>query len=251
MSLSDQDFLRYSRQLLLQECGLDGQAKLQNSRVLVMGLGGLGSPVAQYLAGAGVGKLYLADFDQVELSNLARQFLYSCADMEQNKALAAKARLQAVNPQIEIVALAQKLDFDQLSQLVQQVDLVLDCCDNMPSRHQINRACMQHQIPLISGSAVGFSGQLLSLLPSADYGCYACLYPDETIPQLNCKTAGILAPVVATIGSLQALEALKYLLGLPLSSAGKLLLFDGKQLQWQSLNLSANPDCPICANKQG
>ncbi|MGC7559227.1 HesA/MoeB/ThiF family protein [Pasteurella sp. PK-2025] len=246
MVLSDQEFLRYSRQLLLEECGIEGQTRLKQSRVLIVGLGGLGSPVAQYLAASGVGKLYLADFDEVDISNLPRQFLYQTNHIKQAKTQVAKARLSAVNPHVELVTIHRQLDLAQLHHWVSKVDVVLDCSDNMSTRHQVNQACVKQNKPLISGAAVGFSGQLFSLVNYAQHGCYACLYPDQELPHLTCKTAGILAPIVGTIGCLQALEALKYLLGLPLSSAGKLTLFDGKQLTWQTLYLRPQPHCPIC-----
>ncbi|MFD1805978.1 HesA/MoeB/ThiF family protein [Pasteurella oralis] len=246
MPLSDQTFLRYSRQLLLEECGLEGQIRLEKSSILIVGLGGLGSVVAQYLVGSGVGKVYLADFDTVDISNLPRQILYSTKDINLAKVQAAKTRLTAINPQVELVTITGQLGLTQLNYWAKKVNLVLDCTDNMPTRHHINQACVGLNKPLISGAAIGLSGQLISLTDYHTQGCYACLYPDQELAHLNCKTAGILAPVVGTIGCLQALEALKYLLGLNVSSAGKLTLFDAKKLTWQTLYLQPNKQCQIC-----
>ncbi|CNL02540.1 thiamine biosynthesis protein ThiF [Yersinia mollaretii] len=245
-ALSDQDFLRYSRQLLLEDLGPEGQQKLKQASVLIVGLGGLGSPAALYLAAAGVGKLWLADDDALEISNLQRQVLYRTADMGQNKAKLAQRHLQSLNPQIEAITLDQRLAGSPLTEAVAAVDLVLDCCDNMETRHQVNAACVLAGKPLISGSAVGFSGQLLIIEPPYAHGCYACLYPSKETQQRNCRTAGVLGPVVGVIGTLQALEAIKMLAGLPSALSGKLRLFDGKQQSWSTLQLSKASHCPAC-----
>ncbi|QGM79941.1 molybdopterin-synthase adenylyltransferase MoeB [Otariodibacter oris] len=238
--------MRYSRQLLLQECGIEGQNLLKKKSVLIVGLGGLGSPVAQYLVGSGIGKVYLADFDKVDISNLPRQILYGVEDIYSLKAEAAKKRLNATNPDINVIAIPRKLDLTQLIYWASKVDVVLDCSDNMETRHQVNQACVQLNKVLVSGSAIGLSGQLLTITDYKEQGCYACLYPDQDLPNLNCKTAGVLAPIVGVIGCLQALETLKVLLNLPVSSAGKLMLFDGKNLTWQTLNLHRHAKCKIC-----
>ncbi|CQD42555.1 HesA/MoeB/ThiF family protein [Yersinia mollaretii] len=248
-ALSDQDFLRYSRQLLLEDLGPEGQQKLKQASVLIVGLGGLGSPAALYLAAAGVGKLWLADDDTLEISNLQRQVLYRTADMGQNKAKLAQRHLQSLNPQIEAITLDQRLAGSPLTEAVAAVDLVLDCCDNMETRHQVNAACVHAGKPLISGSAVGFSGQLLIIEPPYVHGCYACLYPSKETQQRNCRTAGVLGPVVGVIGTLQALEAIKMLAGLPSALSGKLRLFDGKQQSWSTLQLSKASHCPVCGGK--
>lgn len=248
-ALSDQDFLRYSRQLLLEDLGPEGQQKLKQASVLIVGLGGLGSPAALYLAAAGVGKLWLADDDALEISNLQRQVLYRTADMGQNKAKLAQRHLQSLNPQIEAITLDQRLAGSPLTEAVAAVDLVLDCCDNMETRHQVNAACVLAGKPLISGSAVGFSGQLLIIDPPYAHGCYACLYPSKETQQRNCRTAGVLGPVVGVIGTLQALEAIKMLAGLPSALSGKLRLFDGKQQSWSTLQLSKASHCPVCGGK--
>lgn len=244
--LNDQEFLRYSRQLLLEDIGPEGQEKLKQSTALIVGLGGLGSPAALYLAAAGVGTLLLADDDTLHLTNLQRQILYRSTDVTQSKAALAQRQLQALNPMVESIALEQRLQGEVLQQAVERADLILDCSDNMETRHAVNAACIKASKPLISGSAVGFSGQLLVIEPPYAHGCYACLYPEQTEPQRNCRTAGVLGPVVGVIGTLQALEAIKMLAGLPSSLSGKLRLFDGKQQSWSTLQLSQASTCTAC-----
>ncbi|WP_033575463.1 HesA/MoeB/ThiF family protein [Dickeya chrysanthemi] len=247
--LDDQAFMRYSRQLLLEDIGQEGQQKLTNSRVLLVGLGGLGSPAALYLAAAGVGTLLLADHDTLHISNLQRQILYRNADLSHPKAALARHALEAINPLVKTVALTTRLEGESLATAVSQADLVLDCCDNMTTRHAVNAACVTAQKPLISASAVGFSGQLLVLTPPYPHGCYACLYPDATEPQRNCRTAGVLGPVVGVMGTLQALEAIKLLCGLPSPLDGKLRLFDARQQQWTTLQLTRSATCPVCGGQ--
>ncbi|WP_099074913.1 HesA/MoeB/ThiF family protein [Proteus alimentorum] len=244
--LNDNDFMRYSRQVMLEDIGLEGQSKLQQAKVLIVGLGGLGSPASLYLAGAGIGELILVDDDELHVSNLQRQILYRTQDIPDAKSEVAKQSLLALNPDIKITAYKQRIDDDSLSKLVKEVDLVLDCTDNMLTRQAINRACVTQKTSLISGSAVGFSGQLMVFEPPFTHGCYHCLYPDETEPQRNCKTAGILGPVVGVIGTLQALEAIKLLSGLPCSLSGKLRLFDGRKQNWSTLRLTPSKTCPVC-----
>lgn len=244
--LNDNDFMRYSRQVMLEDIGLEGQNKLQCAKVLIVGLGGLGSPASLYLAGAGVGELILVDDDELHVSNLQRQILYRTQDIPDAKSEIAKQSLLALNPDIKITAYKQRVDEASLSELVKKVDLVLDCTDNMLTRQAINRACVSQKTALISGSAVGFSGQLMVFEPPFTHGCYHCLYPDETEPQRNCKTAGILGPVVGVIGTLQALEAIKLLSGLPCALSGKLRLFDGRKQNWSTLRLTPSTTCPVC-----
>ncbi|EKT63766.1 HesA/MoeB/ThiF family protein [Providencia alcalifaciens] len=244
--LNDHEFMRYSRQLLLEDVSPEGQQKLKDSKVLIVGLGGLGSPASLYLAGAGVGELWIADHDDLHISNLQRQVLYNTQDINQSKAQLAAARLKQLNPHTKTRIFQQKLDIDSLFPLVEQVNLVLDCCDNMATRHAVNAACIASNTPLVSGSAVGFGGQLMVLEPPFQFGCYACLYPDQEEPQRNCRTAGVLGPVVGVMGTLQALEAIKLLVGLPSPLSGKLRLFDGKQQQWNTLQLTPSKQCPVC-----
>ncbi|ATM99244.1 HesA/MoeB/ThiF family protein [Proteus terrae] len=244
--LNDNDFMRYSRQVMLEDIGLEGQNKLQQARVLIVGLGGLGSPASLYLAGAGIGELILVDDDELHVSNLQRQILYRTQDIPNAKSEVARQSLLALNPEIKITSYKQRIDDDSLSKLVKEADLILDCTDNMLTRQAINRACVAQQTPLISGSAVGFSGQLMVFEPPFTHGCYHCLYPDQTEPQRNCRTAGILGPVVGVIGTLQALEAIKLLSGLPCTLSGKLRLFDGRKQNWSTLRLTPSKTCPVC-----
>ncbi|EHD23512.1 MULTISPECIES: HesA/MoeB/ThiF family protein [Brenneria] len=246
--LSDQEFMRYSRQLMLEDIGPEGQEKLKAASVLLVGLGGLGAPASLYLAAAGVGTLLLADDDALHISNLQRQILYRTGDTGKPKAALAQRQLQALNPQSEAIALTERLNGEALRRAVNRADLVLDCSDNMQTRHAVNAACIRAGKPLISGSAVGFSGQLLVLTPPYAHGCYACLYPEATEPQRNCRTAGVLGPVVGVIGTLQALEAIKLLAGLPSALSGKLRLFDGKQQSWNTLQLTRAAHCPVCGS---
>ncbi|RLM27461.1 molybdopterin-synthase adenylyltransferase MoeB [Brenneria alni] len=244
--LSDQEFLRYSRQLLLEDISPEGQERLKSASVLLVGLGGLGAPASLYLAAAGVGTLLLADDDTLHITNLQRQILYRTGDIDKPKAVLAQRQLQALNPHVEAIALTERLNGKTLHQAVNRADVVLDCSDNMQTRHAVNAACIHAGKPLISGSAVGFSGQLLVLTPPYSQGCYACLYPDATEPHRNCRTAGVLGPVVGVIGTLQALEAIKLLAGLPSPLSGKLRLFDGKQQSWNTLQLARSAHCAVC-----
>ncbi|WP_105648660.1 HesA/MoeB/ThiF family protein [Cronobacter dublinensis] len=246
--MNDADFMRYSRQLLLEDIAIEGQQTLLASRVLIVGLGGLGSPAALYLAGAGVGTLWLADDDAVHLSNLQRQILFSVGDIGQPKSLAAMRRLKALNPAIETVALNQRLEGDALHEAVSGVDLVLDCSDNMTTRQAINAACVAHATPLITASAVGMGGQIATFMPPFEYGCYRCLWPDDSEPERNCRTAGVLGPVTGLMGTLQALEAIKLLCGVT-PSHGELRLFDARASHWRTLTLQRAADCPVCGGK--
>ncbi|MCC3705459.1 HesA/MoeB/ThiF family protein [Rouxiella badensis] len=244
--LNDNEFMRYSRQLLLEDIGMEGQEKIRASTVLIVGLGGLGSPAALYLAAAGVGTLFLADDDTLHVSNLQRQILYRTADTDGHKAKIAQRELGKLNPLCHTEILTERLDAGNLQAIIARADLVLDCSDNMETRHAVNQACIEAGKPLISGSAVGFSGQLLVIEAPYSHGCYRCLYPDLETPTRNCRTAGVLGPVVGVIGTLQALEAIKMLAGATSSLTGKLRLFDGKQQSWRTLQLARSADCPVC-----
>ncbi|WP_194207304.1 thiazole biosynthesis adenylyltransferase ThiF [Superficieibacter sp. 1612_C1] len=246
--MNDRDFMRYSRQILLEDIAIDGQQKLLDSRVLIVGLGGLGAPAALYLAGAGVGTLVLADDDEVHLSNLQRQIAFTTDDIARPKAQVTQQRLSRLNPDIELVALEQRLTGDALNHAVAQADVVLDCTDNMATRQAINAACVKNSTPLITASAVGFGGQLMVLTPPWTYGCYRCLWPDEQEPERNCRTAGVVGPVVGVMGSLQALEAIKLLSGIR-SRQGELRLFDARANSWRSLTLRRASGCPVCGGR--
>ncbi|MTH48446.1 HesA/MoeB/ThiF family protein [Intestinirhabdus alba] len=246
--MNDRDFMRYSRQMLLEDIAVDGQQKLLASRALIIGLGGLGSPAALYLAGAGVGTLVLADDDEVHLSNLQRQILFTTDDIAHPKARSAERRLARLNPDITLMARQQRLTGEALRHAVAQADVVLDCTDNMATRQQINAACVALNVPLITASAVGFGGQLMVLLPPWEQGCYRCLWPDEAEPERNCRTAGVVGPVVGLMGTLQALEAIKLLSGAG-ATASELRLFDGKTSQWRTLALRRASGCPVCGGQ--
>ncbi|HAF6303201.1 TPA: HesA/MoeB/ThiF family protein [Salmonella enterica] len=246
--MNDHDFMRYSRQILLGDIAIEGQQKLLNSHVLIVGLGGLGSPAALYLAGAGIGKLTLVDDDDIHLSNLQRQILFTTDDIAHPKAQAAKLRLAQLNPGSKLIVLQQRLTGDVLKNAVAHADVVLDCTDNMATRQEINAACVALNTPLISASAVGFGGQLMVLTPPWEQGCYRCLWPDDVEPERNCRTAGSVGPVVGVMGTLQALEAIKLLSGIETPS-GELRLFDGKTSQWRSLALRRASGCPVCGGQ--
>lgn len=245
--MNDRDFMRYSRQILLEDIAIEGQQKLLNSRVLIVGLGGLGSPAALYLAAAGIGTLVLADHDDIHISNLQRQILFTTQDIAQPKAYTASQHLTRLNPDIKLITLSIYLAEELLIQQVKQADIVLDCTDNMVTRQAINTACVSTHTPLVTASAVGFGGQLMVLTPPWPQGCYHCLWPDEQEPEHNCRTTGIVGPVVGMMGTLQALEAIKLLSGID-SAHNKLHLFDAKKNNWRVLTLQRAYNCPICGD---
>ncbi|MCS3457313.1 sulfur carrier protein ThiS adenylyltransferase [Aeromonas sp. BIGb0405] len=246
-SLRDEEYLRYGRQLMLAEIGEAGQVRLKAKSVLIVGLGGLGSPLALYLAGAGVGTLWLADGDVVDSSNLPRQILFDGEGLRRSKAELARERLAAHNPHVELIAINQRLDAHSLPAFVAEVDLVIDCCDNLASRHAINAACVAQGKPWISAAAVGWQGQLM-VRSAPEHACYACLYPADTEIRESCQSSGVTGPLVGVMGSLQALEALKLLLGRPSPVAGTLRRFDALAHEWQTLRLPADPACPVCGS---
>ncbi|CAM3561294.1 Sulfur carrier protein ThiS adenylyltransferase [Klebsiella spallanzanii] len=246
--MNDSDFMRYSRQLLLEDIAIEGQQKLLASRVLIIGLGGLGSPAALYLAGAGVGTLVLADDDEVHVSNLQRQILFTSDDIAQPKTSAARERLARLNPQIELITLQQRLSGQALQDEVAKADVVLDCTDNMATRQEINAVSVALETPLITASAVGLGGQLMVLTPPWEQGCYRCLWPDATEPERNCRTAGIIGPVVGMMGTLQALEAIKLLSGMA-TPRNTLRLFDARTSNWRTLALQRAQGCPVCGGQ--
>ncbi|MFH2504952.1 HesA/MoeB/ThiF family protein [Klebsiella indica] len=246
--MNDSDFMRYSRQLLLEDIAIEGQQKLLASRVLIVGLGGLGSPAALYLAGAGVGTLVLADDDKVHVSNLQRQILFTSDDIAQPKTSAARARLAQLNPHIALVTLQQRLSGPALRDEVTKADVVLDCTDNMVTRQAINAACVSLATPLITASAVGLGGQLMVLTPPWEQGCYRCLWPDAAEPERNCRTAGIIGPVVGMMGTLQALETIKLLSGMA-APRNILRLFDARTGNWRTLALQRAHGCPVCGGQ--
>ncbi|MBO4971059.1 molybdopterin-synthase adenylyltransferase MoeB [Pseudomonas fragi] len=245
--LTDEELLRYSRQILLQQVDIDGQLKLKNSRVLIIGLGGLGSPVALYLAAAGVGELHLADFDSVDLTNLQRQIIHDTATVGESKVDSASHRLRLINPHITLIAHRSALDADSLADAVAAVDLVLDCSDNFATREAVNRACVAARKPLVSGAAIRLEGQL-SVFDSRQSAspCYHCLYGHGSEEELTCSEAGVIGPLVGLVGSLQALEALKVLAGFGEPLVGRLLLIDALSTRFRELRVKRDPACSVC-----
>ncbi len=245
--LSDQELLRYSRQILLAQVDIDGQLRLKDSRVLIVGLGGLGSPVALYLAAAGVGELHLADFDTVDLTNLQRQVLHDTASVGLSKVDSALNRLQAINPEVRLVAHRNALDEDSLTAAVQAVDLVLDCTDNFATREAVNATCVAQGKPLVSGAAIRLEGQLSVFDPRRpESPCYHCLYGHGSEAELTCSEAGVVGPLVGLVGSLQALEALKLLAGFGEPLVGRLLLIDALGSRFRELRVKRDPGCSVC-----
>lgn len=249
--LTDAEMLRYSRHLLLEEVGELGQEKLKNGKVLIIGMGGLGSPAALYLAAAGVGTIVISDFDCLEVSNLQRQIGYKTDDIGADKVALMKQRMEQINPEIRVRNISNEMSKTQLLMELVMVNLVLDCTDNMASRQLINAACVEAKVPLIVGAAIRFEGQLMFFdHRQSDSACYHCLFPDAEEQALNCSNSGVIGPVVGTIGTMQALEAIKHITGLPSGVKNKLKLFDGKTLEWQTFTINKDTQCNICGNKQ-
>jgi adenylyltransferase/sulfurtransferase len=250
--LSDEELLRYSRQILLQQVDIDGQMRLKQSRALIIGVGGLGSPVALYLAAAGVGELHLADFDTVDLTNLQRQIIHDTQSVGQGKVDSAMARLTAINPDVKLVPHRVALDEDSLVAAVDAVDLVLDCSDNFTTREAVNAACVAAVKPLVSGAAIRLEGQLSVFDPRrADSPCYHCLYGHGSESELTCSEAGVIGPLVGLVGSLQALEALKLLAGFGDPMVGRLLLIDALGTRFRELKVKRDPGCSVCGAAHG
>lgn len=249
--MNDDQLRRYSRQLLLPEIDLKGQEKLLQSKVLVIGLGGLGSPVSMYLAASGVGTLVLCDDDAVDLSNLQRQILYKTDDVGTGKTEAAVEVLHALNPDVQLITISSKLQGERLAAEIDSADIVIDASDNFPTRYALNAACIEKNTPLISGSAIRMAGQVATFrFDIAPSPCYHCLYPDTGNDQETCAEAGVLTPLVGIIGSIQATEAIKILLDLGESLHGRLLQVNAKTMVWRTSRLKSDPDCPICSAQQ-
>lgn len=245
--MNDNDLLRYSRHIFLPEMDIEGQQKLLDSRVLIIGLGGLGSPVLQYLAASGVGCLTLVDDDVVELSNVQRQICHGTDDVGKTKVQSAIEEISRINATLSVKGYEQKADAELLQTLLPNIDLVIDCSDNFAIRYLINDACIQHKTPWVSGAAVALQGQVICFDPRLDdQPCYRCLYPQAGDEQMNCSTSGILAPVVGIIGTLQALEGLKILAEIGKPILGRLQTFDALEGQWRSWGLNKDSACPSC-----
>ncbi|XOV83381.1 MAG: ThiF family adenylyltransferase [bacterium] len=246
--MQDAELLRYSRQIMLPEVDIAGQEALQNARVLIMGLGGLGSPAALYLAAAGIGNLVLCDDDEVELSNLQRQIAHSNNTIGVNKAESAAQTIHTLNPHVQTDTRSRRLTEDELRGEIANVDLVLDCTDNFASRHMINNICWQSRTPLVSGAAIRWEGQIAVFDANQSASpCYSCLYPNPEGADLNCAENGVIAPLVGIIGTCQALEAVKLITGVGDSLVGYVLYFDAKYMQWRKLTLNRRPNCPVCS----
>src|SRR5690606_22360765 len=248
--LNDDELLRYSRQILLSQVDVEGQLRLKQGRVLIVGLGGLGSPVALYLAAAGVGELHLADFDTVDLTNLQRQVIHDSQSVGVGKVDSAMARLARLNPGVRLVAHRQVLDGDTLAEAVGAVDLVVDCCDNFATREAVNAACVAAGKPLVSGAAIRLEGQLAVFDPrDAASPCYHCLYGHGSEAELTCSEAGVIGPLVGLVGSLQALETLKLLAGFGEPLVGRLLLIDAFGSRFRELKVKRDPGCAVCGSR--
>lgn len=250
--MDDQSLLRYSRHILLDEIGIEGQERIRQAHVLIVGAGGLGCPAALYLAGAGVGHITIADNDTVDLTNLQRQVLHTPERVGMDKVESARQALTTFNPDVRITALKLRLEGDALEQAVAAADVVLDCCDNFATRHAVNRACVAHGKPLVSGAAIRFDGQL-AVFNTADEQspCYHCLFPEgEDVTETRCATMGVFAPLTGIIGTLQAAETLKIISATGKAAVGSLLLFDARTSAFQRIKVRRDPGCPVCANRR-
>ena len=249
--MNDDQLLRYSRHILLDELGIEGQRRLLDAHALVVGAGGLGSPVVLYLGTAGVGRITLVDDDVDDLTNLQRQIAHNTARIGQPKALSAQAALRQLNPEINVHALMERATEARLLELARSATVVLDCSDNFATRQAVNAACVAHRKPLVSGAAIGFDGQV-SVYDTRDAAnpCYACLFPpDAPFEEARCATMGVFAPLVGIIGSVQAAEALKLAAGAGTPLVGRLLMLDALAMQWHSVRVPRDPQCPVCAGR--
>lgn len=248
--MNDDQLLRYSRHILLEEIGIEGQQRILDGHVLVIGAGGLGSPVALYLGSAGVGHITVVDHDTVDVTNLQRQIAHTMERVGQPKVASLVQAIAAINPEAHVTPVMARADAALLDTLVARADVVLDCCDNFSTRHQVNAACVKHRKPLVSGAAIRFDGQISVYDPrSPSSPCYACVFPsDDNFEETRCATMGVFAPLVGIIGSMQAAEALKLLSGAGSSLAGRLLMLDGRNLEWHEVRLPRNPGCAVCGS---
>jgi adenylyltransferase/sulfurtransferase len=248
--MNDQELLRYSRHILLNEIGIEGQQRLRDAHMLVIGAGGLGSPAAFYLASAGVGKITLVDGDSVDLTNLQRQILHTSDRIGQSKATSGQITLAAINPQVEVIARSQRVGEAELDELVGAATIVLDCSDNFATRHAVNRACVKHRRPLVSGAAIRFDGQLAVFdLTRAESPCYACLFPQGEGEDELCAVMGVFAPLTGIIGTLQAAEALKLAADIGESLSGRFLLLDALTMGLRTLRVPRDPNCLVCSSR--
>ena len=249
--MDDSQLLRYSRHILLDELGPDAQQKFAEAHIVVVGMGGLGTPAAQFLAAAGIGTLTLCDADHVDLTNLQRQVLYATPDVGKAKVDAAAARIGAINPDVRVARVPERVGVAELTPLAAAADVVLDCSDNFETRHAVNRACVGAATPLVSGAAIRFDGQIAvfdvrdTLAP-----CYHCLFGEgDALEETRCATMGVFAPLVGIVGATQAAEALKLIAGAGATLAGRLLLLDALTMQWRELRVPRDPACPVCGTR--
>lgn len=245
--MDDRQLLRYSRHILLDEIGVEGQERIRAASMLVIGAGGLGSPAAYYLASAGVAKITLVDGDTVDLTNLQRQILHTTERIGAPKAESGRATLAAINPEVEVVAVSRRVGAGELDALARDATIVLDCTDNFATRHAVNRACVRHRKPLVSGAAIRFDGQLAVFdLRRDDAPCYACLFPEGEGEDELCAVMGVFAPLTGIIGTLQAAEALKLAAGIGESLSGKLLMIDARDMQLRTVRVPRDAGCAVC-----
>jgi molybdopterin/thiamine biosynthesis adenylyltransferase len=250
-AMTDDQLLRYSRHILLDELGVEGQQRFLDAHALVIGAGGLGSPVVLYLGTAGVGRITLVDHDTVDVTNLQRQIAHNLSRVGQPKAQSARDTIAAINPDAQVQPLVERADARRLLQLVADADVVLDCSDNFATRQAVNAACVQHKKPLVAGAAIGFDGQI-SVYDARDAAspCYACVFPPEaTFEEVRCATMGVFAPLVGIIGSMQAVEALKLIAGVGSSLAGRLQMLDARTMEWTEIRVARQPHCDVCGRR--
>ena len=247
--LTDDQLLKYSRQIMLPKIDIDGQQKLLDSHVVVLGLGGLGSPVAMYLASAGVGELTLIDDDKVDLSNLQRQVVHKLSSIDQNKVESAKDTLSELAPECRINTINQRLNEPELMDVIGSATLVVDCCDNFETRFMLNRICFAQKVPLVSGAAIRWEGQLTTFTMQPDTPCYRCVYEEDAFNDQTCSQNGVVAPLVGIIGSMQAMEAIKVITSAGNPVSGRLMIFDALDMDWRSIKFKQRTDCPVCQPK--
>lgn len=248
--MNDQQLLRYSRQIMLPQIDIAGQQKITQASVLIIGAGGLGCPAAMYLAAAGIGHITLYDHDVVDLSNLQRQIAHHTGDIGTDKVISTQNTIKNLNPDVSVSAHKQKLAGELLEEEVQKAEVVLDCSDNFGTRFAVNRACVRNRTALVSGAAIRFEGQVTVFTPGRnDSPCYNCLYAESGEEMQNCATNGVIAPITGIIGSIQALEAIKLLVGIGAVLTGRLLLLDGLTMEWNGMQFKKNPACPTCGGQ--
>ena len=248
--MTDEELLRYSRHILLDEIGIEGQQQITGSRALIIGAGGLGSPVALFLGSAGVGHITIVDHDTVDMTNLQRQIAHTMSRVGQPKVTSAERAITDLNPTITVVPVMARANAALLDEWVAQADVVLDCCDNFATRHDINAACVKHRKPLVSGAAIRFDGQVC-VYDSRDHEspCYACVFPaDDAFLETRCATLGVFAPLVGIIGSVQAAEALKLMSGVGQALTGRLLMLDGRSMEFTEIRIGRQEGCLVCGN---